>query len=291
MAILLCTTHGSGDINLNATGGAGDVISNTNIIIPHNKYLQLQNNDGGTIYDVNHQGNATADVTYLWPAAPTTADYVLVSNTTGTLTWKEAGTLDPTTDGTFGYWDRDNGTSTLSPRTANDNVNIGTGQFTTNTQVNTPLVTHTSAMSITTTASNGHITIDPHGTGEVLTNNSNIDSGTGTISSDTSFIGPLFTHDDGELTITTGSGNNNININANGSGVIDIGNNVEVDGHVEIEGDSANPRRLQLNNANNDGWIAHRANDALATGANTQYQWPVAPTSSNQFYGRAALVF
>ena len=267
-------TNGSGDINLNTTGGNGDVVTNSNIIIPNGKVLTLQNNDSGDIYDVNFRGDAEADVTYAWPEAPSVANYVLTSSTAGQLSWIDVGTITPDADGAYGFWDRDSATSTLSPRTLNDNILLGNGQLTTSSQINTPLVTHTNSLSITTTGSNGNIVLNPHGSGEVRTNNSNFNSGSGTITSSASFKGPVLTNS-AALSITTTAADGNITIDPNGSGQTRIEGTARVTGNVSIRGGN----NLILNNASNNGYVQHTSN--AGSGADSTYSWPAAPGSNS----------
>ena len=74
--------------------------------------------------------------------------------------------------GQFGYWTRTG--TTLSPANANDNVDLGNGQFTTSTQYNGPLFTNVDAdltISTTTASSGNHnINLSTVGTGQVIVN-------------------------------------------------------------------------------------------------------------------------
>ena len=81
------------------------------------------------------------------------------------------GSLESATNinGVAGHWTRDDSTDTLSPRLANDNVDIGTGAFTGST-VNAGTLTNTNTLVISTTDNNGNIDINANGSGEVQIN-------------------------------------------------------------------------------------------------------------------------
>ena len=74
--------------------------------------------------------------------------------------------------GQFGYWTRNDGTDTLSPVNTNDNVNIGSGQFTTSVGYNGPLLTNNGSDLTVSTAGTGNnnIHLDTVGTGQVQIN-------------------------------------------------------------------------------------------------------------------------
>ncbi len=133
------------------------------------------------------------------------ADKVILGDGTGDVTLESNGNNNlivqtgHTNTGTMTIVDGSNGDISITPhgtgKVVMDKVNIGggeidgtpigansanTGAFTTlagTTSVTTPLVTNNAAMSITTTASNGDISITPHSSGKVVMDKVNIGGG------------------------------------------------------------------------------------------------------------------
>lgn len=133
------------------------------------------------------------------------ADKVILGDGTGDVTLESNGNNNlvvqtgHTDTGTMTIVDGSNGDISITPhgtgKVVMDKVNIGggeidgtpigansanTGAFTTlsgTTSVTTPSLTNTAALGITTTGSNGDITITPHGTGETVMTKVDINSG------------------------------------------------------------------------------------------------------------------
>jgi hypothetical protein len=186
------------------------------------------------------------------------ADKVILGDGTGDVTLESNGNNNlvvqtgHTDTGTMTIVDGSNGDISITPhgtgKVVMDKVNIGggeidgtpigansenTGAFTTlsgTTSVTTPSLTNTAALGITTTESNGDITITPHGTGEV--NIANVDIGGGAI--DDTIIGAAVP---AAGTFTTVGTSSDGAITANGSGNISsTTGNISTGGSISTSG-------------------------------------------------------
>ena len=122
------------DINLSPSG-TGEVKINSHIQIRSGETLKLMDTDNSNFVGITSPGTVTSDVTYTLPATPT-ADYVLSTDASGTLTWvSQEIAIDNQTADTNTYYPTmvtitSGGTTTLSVSNTKLSFQPSTGNLT-----------------------------------------------------------------------------------------------------------------------------------------------------------------